>query len=205
MKNLLRDAAFAPAKKMFATGEIRFSVEKTIYGLAQCTRDISKDLCFSCLNYALQDLMACCSFLKDGILPSRNCNMKFALFRFFNTSDYLLTYSTTKGGKWKTWMVLLVSCGSILVLAVLVDKESQNALLKELASPKGVAITQGDLVTSEGMLFIDLATIQTATNDFSDINKLGQGGFGSVYKGVLPDGKEVAVKEIMARLRGIYK
>ncbi|KAJ7946227.1 Cysteine rich receptor like kinase [Quillaja saponaria] len=212
MKNLTWEAAFVPAKNMFATGEIKFPGEKTIYGLAQCTRDISKDLCFSCLNYALQDLMACCSSLKDGILPSRNCNMKFALSRFFNTSDYLLTYSTTKGKKWKIWMVLLVSSASILVLAVLVgfctfflkskqgrqiDKESQNALLKELASPKGVAITQeGDLVTSEDLLFIDLATIRAATNDFSDINKLGHGGFGSVYKGVLPDGKEVAVKRL---------
>ena len=34
--------------------------------------------------------------------------------------------------------------------------------------------------------------LQTATNNFSV--KLGQGGFGSVYKGVLPDGTAIAVK-----------
>lgn len=30
--------------------------------------------------------------------------------------------------------------------------------------------------------FFDLSTIAAATNDFSAINKLGRGGFGSVYK-----------------------
>ncbi|CAI9756567.1 unnamed protein product [Fraxinus pennsylvanica] len=39
-------------------------------------------------------------------------------------------------------------------------------------------------------------TISTATNEFSLTNKIGQGGFGPVYKGVLPTGKEIAVKRL---------
>lgn len=35
-----------------------------------------------------------------------------------------------------------------------------------------------------------------ATNGFSDVNLLGQGGFGYVHKGVLPDGKVVAIKQL---------
>ncbi|RDY03179.1 G-type lectin S-receptor-like serine/threonine-protein kinase, partial [Mucuna pruriens] len=42
----------------------------------------------------------------------------------------------------------------------------------------------------------DLATIVNATNNFSTNNKLGQGGFGPVYKGVLLDGQEIAVKRL---------
>ncbi|CAA7047451.1 unnamed protein product [Microthlaspi erraticum] len=47
-----------------------------------------------------------------------------------------------------------------------------------------------------GLYFFEMHTIQTATNNFSLSNKLGQGGFGSVYKGKLQDGKEIAVKRL---------
>ncbi|RZC09203.1 G-type lectin S-receptor-like serine/threonine-protein kinase At4g27290 isoform X2 [Glycine soja] len=42
----------------------------------------------------------------------------------------------------------------------------------------------------------DLVSIAQATDHFSDHNKLGEGGFGPVYKGTLPDGLEVAVKRL---------
>ncbi|CAI9787890.1 unnamed protein product [Fraxinus pennsylvanica] len=42
----------------------------------------------------------------------------------------------------------------------------------------------------------DLRTIRAATDNFSDANKLGQGGFGVVYKGKLPEGNEIAVKRL---------
>lgn len=38
--------------------------------------------------------------------------------------------------------------------------------------------------------------LDKATNGFSSQNLLGEGGFGSVYKGCLPDGREVAVKQL---------
>nr|XP_043612696.1 cysteine-rich receptor-like protein kinase 10 [Erigeron canadensis] len=45
-------------------------------------------------------------------------------------------------------------------------------------------------------LFFKLQTLQVATNFFSDSNKLGHGGFGPVYKGLLPNGQEVAIKKL---------
>ncbi|KAL5731447.1 hypothetical protein ACHQM5_004172 [Ranunculus cassubicifolius] len=41
------------------------------------------------------------------------------------------------------------------------------------------------------------AELRTATEDFSPENKLGEGGFGPVYKGTLSDGKEIAVKKLL--------
>ncbi|XVF34133.1 hypothetical protein REPUB_Repub18cG0032000 [Reevesia pubescens] len=42
----------------------------------------------------------------------------------------------------------------------------------------------------------DLATIVLTTNNFSMKNKLGEGGFGSTYKGILKAGQEIAVKKL---------
>ncbi|XP_062110938.1 G-type lectin S-receptor-like serine/threonine-protein kinase RKS1 [Humulus lupulus] len=50
--------------------------------------------------------------------------------------------------------------------------------------------------TNSELLLFDLNTIAAATDNFSIDNKLGQGGFGSVYKGMLSDGKEIAVKRL---------
>ncbi|EOA34036.1 hypothetical protein CARUB_v10021536mg [Capsella rubella] len=47
-----------------------------------------------------------------------------------------------------------------------------------------------------GLEFFEMNTIQTATNNFDLSNKLGHGGFGSVYKGKLQDGREIAVKRL---------
>ncbi|KAH0883638.1 hypothetical protein HID58_059734 [Brassica napus] len=46
------------------------------------------------------------------------------------------------------------------------------------------------------MLRFDLGMILIATDEFSAENKLGQGGFGSVYKGILPSGQKIAVKRL---------
>ncbi|KAG8084459.1 hypothetical protein GUJ93_ZPchr0010g9428 [Zizania palustris] len=43
--------------------------------------------------------------------------------------------------------------------------------------------------------------LRKATEDFDQINKLGQGGYGSVYKGVLSDGREIAVKRLFFNTR----
>ncbi|XP_042475044.1 G-type lectin S-receptor-like serine/threonine-protein kinase At4g03230 [Macadamia integrifolia] len=44
--------------------------------------------------------------------------------------------------------------------------------------------------------FFDFESIVAATQDFSNLNKLGQGGFGPVYKGKLMGGQEIAVKRL---------
>uniref|UniRef100_A0A6N2LZT2 non-specific serine/threonine protein kinase n=1 Tax=Salix viminalis TaxID=40686 RepID=A0A6N2LZT2_SALVM len=41
-----------------------------------------------------------------------------------------------------------------------------------------------------------LQVLETATNNFDISKKLGQGGFGAVYRGKLPDGQEIAVKRL---------
>ncbi|GLJ22417.1 hypothetical protein SUGI_0421950 [Cryptomeria japonica] len=46
---------------------------------------------------------------------------------------------------------------------------------------------------------VTLVRENEATEDFNDNNKLGEGGFGPVYKGTTRDGKQIAVKKLSAR------
>ncbi|KAK4491621.1 hypothetical protein RD792_002376 [Penstemon davidsonii] len=46
-----------------------------------------------------------------------------------------------------------------------------------------------------------LKQIKAATNNFDTINKIGEGGFGPVFKGQLPDGTVIAVKQLSSRSR----
>ncbi|KAK9688737.1 hypothetical protein RND81_09G007600 [Saponaria officinalis] len=50
-----------------------------------------------------------------------------------------------------------------------------------------------------GTAYFSLKQIKTATNEFNIRNKIGEGGFGPVYKGVLPDGKIIAVKKLSSK------
>ncbi|KAG5234846.1 receptor serine/threonine-protein kinase [Salix suchowensis] len=65
----------------------------------------------------------------------------------------------------------------------------------------GVIISRKDFTgeksTDEFELpLIEFSTIASATNNFADENKLGEGGFGRVHKGRLAEDQEVAVKRL---------
>nr|WIL59825.1 nodulation protein [Melilotus officinalis] len=68
--------------------------------------------------------------------------------------------------------------------------EGQEKNEDESEAEAGNDLKVGDL------LQFDFETIRLATSNFSDANKLGQGGFGTVYKGTLPDGHDIAIKRL---------
>ncbi|CAI8612343.1 unnamed protein product [Vicia faba] len=66
--------------------------------------------------------------------------------------------------------------------------------------PEGYAsdnvIGEMSQVKLQELLMFDFEELASATDNFHLSNKLGQGGFGSVYKGKLEDGREIAVKRL---------
>ncbi|KAK4590143.1 hypothetical protein RGQ29_020620 [Quercus rubra] len=62
--------------------------------------------------------------------------------------------------------------------------------------PPPVPITAVEGIESVDSLQFDFSTIRAATNNFSDANKLGKGGFGIVYMGKLSNGQQIAVKRL---------
>ncbi|KAF2304817.1 hypothetical protein GH714_038055 [Hevea brasiliensis] len=64
----------------------------------------------------------------------------------------------------------------------------------------------GRATKEQELLGLDLQTgiftfrqIKAATNNFDPANKIGEGGFGSVYKGTLSDGTIIAVKQLSSK------
>nr|XP_027100923.1 putative cysteine-rich receptor-like protein kinase 30 [Coffea arabica] len=78
-----------------------------------------------------------------------------------------------------------------MALVFLKRRLRKSYVAMALETSDGVA----DIFTAESLQY-SLTEIQIATNNFSVDNKIGEGGFGRVYKGVLGNGQEVAVKRL---------
>ncbi|KAI4374088.1 hypothetical protein MLD38_012126 [Melastoma candidum] len=73
---------------------------------------------------------------------------------------------------------------------------SQDLLLNEVVVSSKRDVMENGMEDDLELPLFDFDVMALATNNFSDENKIGQGGFGCVYKGQLEDGQEVAVKRL---------
>ncbi|KAL8103924.1 hypothetical protein AgCh_028215 [Apium graveolens] len=86
------------------------------------------------------------------------------------------------------------------------DKKTTVTIIIVVVLAIGLAILDSlDEMSTEESLQYDFDTVKSATEDFSHNNKLGQGGFGVVYKGTLPNGREIAVKKAVNKFRTRFK
>ncbi|KAM0839172.1 hypothetical protein ACQ4PT_060491 [Festuca glaucescens] len=111
----------------------------------------------------------------------------------------------------KKVQVIIAAAVSVCVLAVILAlagfffwrRKRTKARQSETPS-KWSGVLHSRTLQSEGtshgadldLPIYDLETIAAATEGFSADNKLGEGGYGPVYKGMLEDGQEIAVKTL---------
>ncbi|KAH7651410.1 Non-specific serine/threonine protein kinase protein [Dioscorea alata] len=79
---------------------------------------------------------------------------------------------------------LVIILVSVFIFFFLRRKNAENHELQSLELHTGI---------------FTLRQIKAATRNFDPANKLGEGGFGPVYKGVLPDGSQIAVKKLSSK------
>ncbi|GAB2303555.1 hypothetical protein Dimus_037542 [Dionaea muscipula] len=56
-----------------------------IYGLAQCTRDLSYGDCKKCLDEAISELPSCCNGRQGGRVVGGSCNVRYEIYPFVKT------------------------------------------------------------------------------------------------------------------------
>lgn len=60
------------------------SESQTIYGLLQCTPDLSSEDCGRCLIEAAQSMRSCCDIARGVRMLKPNCNIRYELYPFYN-------------------------------------------------------------------------------------------------------------------------
>ncbi|KAL8505610.1 hypothetical protein ACS0TY_016741 [Phlomoides rotata] len=105
---------------------------------------------------------------------------------------YIRMAAAEKGSKGTNRVILIASLLSVagigLVCIILFLIFTQRKRKKDPRFRQGVAV--------EDLPLFSLSTILKATDHFSNNKKLGEGGCGPVYRGVLEDRQEIAVKRL---------
>ncbi|CAA7037154.1 unnamed protein product [Microthlaspi erraticum] len=221
----------------FNSRKANLTALQTVYGLVQCTPDLTTQDCLSCLQQITNKL----PIAKIGgrvVVPS--CNSRYERYSVYNESaavrlplgqhnsasppppasfpsprpglesgrsifsfsfDYMfqsnVSYETRfnislyigKGGNSSSVITIavLVPITVLFLLFVAIysvrDKKTRSIYETEpLTDAVEVVSTDRDDITTAGSLQFDFKTIEPATDKFSYSKKLGQGGFGAVYK-----------------------
>ncbi|KAM7254928.1 hypothetical protein ACFE04_020169 [Oxalis oulophora] len=197
LHDLLSKAASGDSRRKYAAGNTTFDFH-TIYSLVQCTPDLTADQCTSCLVHATAEIEDCCLGRIGARILKGSCSVRFETdWQFFESSAYSTPSASpsvslspsaslsrpgpdnTLSGTIIIIIVVLTVTALLLSIYVCIFFRRRAKKAKERIEFDDDDNSRISIVES---LHFDFNTIKAATDNFSTANKLGEGGFGPVYK-----------------------
>ncbi|KAG2558593.1 hypothetical protein PVAP13_8NG277600 [Panicum virgatum] len=190
LQETARQAAYNSGARMFATGRMDAGGGRSfpaLYSMAQCVPALTHRDCSSCLQVisfmATDDNFA---GRQGGRLLALWCNLRYDTVHFYSGDPMVTIVSSVKE---------VVPPAPLVVPSRKHKSKGSQDKTKMNMKEDGTIVWGLEGRSSEFMIY-DFSQVLEATDNFSEENKLGQGGFGPVYKGRFHDGLEVAVKRL---------
>ncbi|KAK4785427.1 hypothetical protein SAY86_002116 [Trapa natans] len=185
-----RAAAIAPRNGGYARVEAA-AAGSGAYVLANCWKTLNSSSCSACLVNASSLIMKCLPW-SEGRALNTGCFMRYS------DTDFLNKVPARRSNRGTIIVIVVSIVSALVVLAVgititLLVWKQRYIQKKRKGKSNAKKLVK---ILRDSSLNFKYSVLEKATASFDSANKLGQGGFGTVYKGVLPDGREIAVKRL---------
>ncbi|XP_040379829.1 cysteine-rich receptor-like protein kinase 2 [Oryza brachyantha] len=170
-----------------------------VYAAAQCWRSLNASACAACVESARDRVVRrCLPRAAEGYGLNAGCVVRYSAQPF-----YLPANAASASGS-STRRIIAIVIASVFSAVAVIGIALVWAKMRNRRNDHHDDMDESSEIIraiAASHLSFKYEELRKATDDFNQINKLGQGGYGSVYKGVLLDGREIAVKRLFFNTR----